>query len=97
MERLRCGVIFTDSFLAYLRDESQKTPDDSVLVINYVHCADGPREGESWWSLVREPVDRFEPRDLFEASGVRVALSRQTQMALKWKYVDYKDGQVKVA
>jgi hypothetical protein len=101
MERLRCGTILMDRFIAFLKEEdamqrSQGTS-DPVVILEYVKCADGARAGQAFWSLMwsKGIADR---KDwcLFPVSGVTIYMSRQTQQALKWKYIDYIDNQVVV-
>jgi len=97
-ERLRCGVIFTNRFIDYLigRCAAEAKP-GHVAEINYVHCIEGELKGDSWWSLTWAALPRFTPAELFNVQGLEIALSKQTQKALKWKYIDFKDGKVLVA
>ena len=102
MERLRCGVILTDRFLAFLQSEnaarraeagdSDETP---VAIVDYVKCAEGPRAGTAYWHLGwGKGAAKMQDWCLFRVEGVTIYMSRQTQRALKWKHIDYLDGQV---
>lgn len=98
MERLRCGVIFTGAFIDYLRGRcATEAEAGTVPEIHYLHCVEGENRGKSWWNLTWSSRSRFAESELFHLRGLEVALSRQTQKALRWKYIDCKDGQVTVA
>jgi hypothetical protein len=102
MERLRCGVILTDSFLSYLEQESllqSEGLDQSsvypVAIVDYVKCAEGPRAGTAYWKLSwGKGPSGLQDWCLFRTRNITIYMSRQTQRALKWKHIDYRDGQV---
>lgn len=101
MEKLRCGTILTDRFIAFLREEdaSQRSNGvpNPVAILEYVRCAEGDRAGQAFWSLMWGRGDaQMQDWCLFKISGVTIFMSRQTQHALKWKHIDYIDNQVVV-
>ena len=99
MDKLRCGVILTDAFVAFLRREAARQEMGSgelVAIIEYVKCVEGQRAGESWWKLAWGRAAGREEWCLFPIDGLRIYLSKQTQHALKWKHIDYRDGTVTV-
>ena len=58
MIRLRCGVIFTDAFLAWLRDwvvREGSSHEGRVMALEYVRCKEGLRQGQAWleWMWVK--------------------------------------------
>ncbi|MCB1094407.1 MAG: hypothetical protein KDN22_02405 [Verrucomicrobiae bacterium] len=99
MEKLRCGTILMDRFIAFLKEEdalqrSQGTS-DPVVILEYVKCVEGDRAGEAFWSLVwGRGVAGRKDWCLFSVAGVTIYMSRQTQQALRWKHIDYIDNQV---
>jgi hypothetical protein len=98
MERLRCGVIFTGPFIDYLLGRcATESQSGHVAEISYIHCVDGEHKGQSWYSLTFAARARFQQTELFLIRGLEIALSKQSQKALKWKYIDYKDDKVIVA
>ena len=102
MIRLRCGVVLTDRFLRYLAEEAARRKAavqgiEPVAIIDYVKCSDGLRSGQAWWNLTwGKCTGNLENWCLFDAEGVPVYLSRQTQRALRWKHIDYVGGKVQV-
>ncbi len=95
MERLRCGVIFTDPFLAFLGGlaarEAVLHPGE-VLALDYIRCVDGARAGQSWleWMWVRR--SGLSEHCFFRVAGLELYLSPPTQQGLKHRYLDMRDG-----
>ena len=101
MERLRCGTILLDRFLQFLSDEACRLRSEGkthpVAILEYIQCAEGRRAGQAFWSLMWGSGQRdLQDWCLFEAGGVPIYMSRQTQLALQWKYIDFIDNKVVV-
>ena len=105
MERLRCGVILTDNFLSYLKAEfvlqrmegDTSVESEPVAIVDYVKCAEGARAGQAFWNLSwGSGVRGLQDWCLFRVDAMTIYMSRQTQRALKWKHIDYREGQVVV-
>lgn len=98
MEKLRCGVVLTDAFLSFLKAEATREAADiekPTAIIEYVKCAEGLRAGEAWWKLTWAKSVGREDWCLFPlAAGFQIYLAPQTQKALKWKHIDYREGRV---
>ncbi|MGK0189008.1 MAG: hypothetical protein ACI9R3_004824 [Verrucomicrobiales bacterium] len=101
MEKLRCGTILTARFIAYLAEENTRQrareTTNPVAILEYVKCAEGARAGQAFWSLIwGRGNPEMQDWCLFKVADVTIFMSRQTQQALKWKYIDYVDNQVVV-
>lgn len=70
---------------------------EPVAILEYLKCAEGARAGQAYWSLLWGNGARdLQDWCLFKVGGVTVYMSRQTQLALKWKHIDFIDNQVVV-
>ena len=99
MERLRCGVVYTTEFAAFLEKWWRAQPEHhaaKVPSLEYVHCRDGPRAGESWASLMWMYVRHLPDYELFEIAQVRLHLPRASQKGLKWRCLDAREGELVV-
>lgn len=97
MLRLRCGVIFLDEFLGHLAERAlERAGEDRITTIEYVGCVEGPSAGKQWARLGWTRPLGLPDECLFDAGGVRVCMSPQTQLGLRDKWVDYKDGELVV-
>jgi hypothetical protein len=94
MEKLRCGVILLPDFIGHLQALCAKREDGLLPAIDYVRCVDGPRSGESWWSLTWTSARAVRPYNLFKVGEMQIYLSPQTQKALRHRYIDFRDGAV---
>ena len=75
MERLRCGVVYTQEFVAFLEKWWQAQPqlhDAKIPSLDFVHCRSGERAGESWAALTWRSVRNLPEQELFEIAPVRV-------------------------
>ena len=99
MDRLRCGVIVTKEFSTFLHDwcrsESVQSS-ERVPSLEFVHCREGPRAGESWATLSWVPSAKIPEHDCFLVGEVRLHLSKQSQRGLKWRCLDAKEGKLVV-
>lgn len=106
MIRLRCGVILTDPFLAWLRDwtaQEGTSHAGRVMAIEYTRCGEGPRAGQAWleWMWVKRAG--LSPHCVFRVEGVATEkdvavpldlyLSPQSQAGLRWRHLDVRGGQ----
>lgn len=99
MDRLRCGVIYTTEFASFLHRWWMADPHhhaDRIPSLDFVHCKDGPRAGESWVSLSWVFRKGLPDHELFEISGIQLHLPRQSQKGLKWRCLDAKNGRMVV-
>ncbi len=100
MERLRCGVILTDAFLAHLQDlleEGAPAHPGQVLAIDYIRCRDGERAGQSWleWFWVsRKALTTEHCFFRIPSLGAEVYLSPQSQQGLKNRFIDFRKNAV---
>ncbi len=97
MQRLRCGVILTDAFLAWLEEwlKAEGTSHEArVLAFEYLRCKDGPRGGEAWLEWFWAKRAGLSEHNLFRIGGVEVYLSPGTQAGLKWRCLDAKEGRL---
>ena len=94
MERLRCGVILLPQFIKHLQALCAGREDALLPAIDYVKCVDGPRRGDSWWSLTWTSDKAVRASNLFRVAGVQIYLSPQTQKALRHRYIDFRGGGV---
>lgn len=94
MDRLRCGVILLPAFIEHLQGLCARREDGLLPAIDYVRCVDGPRKGDSWWSLTWTSDKAVLARNLFKVGDYRIYLSPQSQKALKHRYIDFRDGGV---
>jgi hypothetical protein len=100
MDRLRCGVIYTDAFAKYLgdwwrSDISQHAT--KVPSLDFVHCKEGPRAGESWITLTWLLSKKLPDYEMFTVSEIPLHLPRQSQKGLKWRCLDARNGRVVLA
>jgi len=106
MIRLRCGVILTDPFLAWLREwtgTEGTSHEGRVLALEYVRCRDGPRAGQAWLEWLWVKRTGLSTHCLFRVEGVAkeknapapldLYLSPQTQTGLRWRHLDAHNGQ----
>ena len=99
MERLRCGVVYTQEFAAFLEKWWQAQPqlhDAKIPSLDFVHCRSGERAGESWAALTWRSVRNLPEQELFEIAPVPLHLPRASQKGLKWRCLDAWDGQLMV-
>jgi hypothetical protein len=99
LERLRCGVIITGAFREWV--EKWKAREGAanfglVPELSYVRCREGERAGQSWVSLIWQPLGWAKEHEIFEIGSVRVYLQRQTRLALKDRCLDIKDDRIVV-
>lgn len=99
MERLRCGVVVTGRFIAFVEAlvaaEAANHP-GAVLCVEYLRCREGARAGEAWleWFWVRR--EGLSEAAIFRIGRAEVYLSPQTQQGLKWRYLDAEAGSPRV-
>lgn len=96
MQRLRCGVILTDAFLAWLDAwvaEQGSSHEARVLAIEYLRCREGLRAGQAWLEWFWAKRQGVAEHNLFWVNGVDLYLSPTTQKGLKWRCLDAKEGQ----
>lgn len=106
MLRLRCGVILTDPFLAWLREWTAREGTSHagrVLALDYIRCREGPRAGQAWLEWLWVKRAGLSPHCLFRIDGVATEqnapapldlyLSPQTQAGLRWRHLSARDGQ----
>lgn len=97
LERLRCGIIVTETFIQWLK--AWKTREGGanfglIAELNYVKCREGERAGQSWVSLVWRPLDGVKPHELFEVGTVRLFFPKQTRQALKERCLDIREDRI---
>jgi len=106
MIRLRCGVILTDAFLAWLREWTATEGTSHagrVLALDYIRCREGPRAGEAWLEWLWVKRHGLSPHCVFRIDDVAVEndqsapldlyLSPQSQKGLRWRHLDARHGQ----
>ncbi|MFN0125848.1 MAG: hypothetical protein ACKV19_04085 [Verrucomicrobiales bacterium] len=106
MIRLRCGVILTDPFLAWLREWTAREGTSHVgrvLAIDYIRCREGARAGQAWleWFWVKRAG--LSPHCLFRIEAMAmetgapapldIYLSPATQQGLRWRHLDARGDQ----
>jgi hypothetical protein len=99
LERLRCGVIITGAFKEWLEEwKAREGAANFGLIpeLSYVRCKEGERAGQSWVSLIWQPLGGAKPHEIFEIGSTRVYFQRQTRQALKDRCLDIKDGRIVV-
>lgn len=98
MIRLRCGTILLDGFLAHLAERSLEHPDAAgrVVTLEYVRYLDGDRAGKQWARLGSTGAKGLPDDCLFDADGVALCMSVQTQQGLRDKWIDYREGELVV-
>ena len=98
MTRLRCGTILLDGFLAHLAEKSVERADaeDRVITLEYVKCIEGDRAGQQWARLGSTFRRGLPEESLFEVDGLTLCMSQQTQLGLREKWVDHRDGELVV-
>ena len=100
LQRLRCGIIVTEAFVAWLRAWQQREAGANFGLIpelNYVRCGEGERAGQSWLSLIWRPLDGVKEHEIFHIGGVRLFIPRQSRSALRERCVDVRDGALVVS
>ena len=99
LERLRCGVITTAAFRAYLAKWHEETEGGNFGLIpqlDYVRFATGERAGQAYASLLWQPINKLKPHEIFEIGSVKVYLSKATRTALREHCLDEKGGAILV-
>lgn len=100
MERLRCDIILSDAFLAYLEQEqsvhTRAGEVADVATIHYVRCSEGPHQGEAWWNLTWDKRKGMDVANLFRAGNLVLNINQQARRGLRWTYLDYQNGEVVV-
>lgn len=96
MERLRCGVILLPAFIEHIQTLCAAREDELLPAIDYINVVDGPRKGDSWWSLTWTSDKSVRASNLFKVGEHRIYISPQTQKALKHRYIDFRNGGVYV-
>jgi hypothetical protein len=99
LERLRCGVIITDAFKEWVEAwQAREGGANFGLVpeLSYVRCREGERAGQSWVSLIWQPLGGSKEHDFFEIGRVRVRLPKQTRHALRDRCLDIKEDRIVV-
>jgi hypothetical protein len=97
MDRLRCGVIYTQAFTNFLREWWLAEPTHhgtKIPSLHFVHCREGSRAGESWASLSWILEKKLPEHELFEVAGIRLHLPKQSQKGLQWRCLDARNGQL---
>lgn len=95
LERLRCGVITTGAFRDFLKVWHEDTAGGNfglVPQLDYVRCASGERAGQSWISLIWQPLKGIKAHEIFEIEGIKVYLPKNTRTALKERCLDAAAG-----
>lgn len=99
LERLHCGVITTGVFREFLKAWHEDTAGGNfglVPQLEYVRCATGERAGQSWISLIWQPLKGVRAHEIFELDGVKVYLPKNTRTALKDRCLDVENGTIAV-
>lgn len=99
LTRLRCGIIVTDAFVAWLeawREREAAAHFGLVPEISYVRCREGERAGQSWVSVIWRALDGVQEHEIYEVGSVRVFFARQTRVALRERCLDVREGAVVV-
>jgi hypothetical protein len=99
MDRLRCGVIITQEFSSFLTEWWRAEPSqhaERVPSLEFVHCGEGARAGESWVTLSWVLAKKLPEHERFDVDGVPLHLSRQSQRGLKWRCLDAREGKLVV-
>jgi hypothetical protein len=96
MHRLRCGVIYTNAFADYLATVGEQASPDTILALEYVRFASGPRKGTAWWRMDWLPTQSTDLQCHFTIGKISVFISAQSQRGLKERCLDWRDGQVVV-
>jgi len=96
MHRLRCGVIYTNAFAAYLAAMGHPAsgPGRKIISVDYVRCSTGDSAGKEWWKIEWVPEHRAPEECRFKIGDIPICLSRQSQRGLKHRCIDCRDGQV---
>jgi len=98
-ERLPCGIILTAAFREWLDAwKAREAPAHFGLIpeLNYVHCREGTRAGQSWVSLLWRPLDGVHDHEIQAVGSVRIFFPKQTRVALRDRCLDIKDGAIVV-
>lgn len=99
MDRLRCGVIYTNAFAEYLQNWWALEPrhhNSSIPSLEYFSCKEGPRKGEQWMTISWILKNGLEEHTLFTLGQVPLHLGKSAQRALKTKCLDIFHGSVVV-
>lgn len=99
MQRLRCGVILTDAFLAWFDGwiaAEGASHEARVLAFEYLRCREGARAGQAWLEWFWAKRSGLSDHNLFHINGVEVYLSPSTQKGLKWRCLDAHGGRPRV-
>lgn len=99
MDRLRCGVIYTNEFSAFLKSWWEAGPEHHsarIPSLDFVRCREGARSGESWATLGWVPRRNVPDYEVFAVGVTPLHLPRQSQKGLKWSCLDAVDGKLLV-
>jgi hypothetical protein len=99
MHRLPCGVIYTNAFaehLASLDAPLRTTEQQYVLSLEYLRLTKDDGQQEDWWQMNWVPEKRTPLAQRFTIGSVPVSLSKQTQLGLKHRCLDWRNGSVVV-
>ncbi len=99
MDRLRCGVIYTDAFSALLTGWWAAEPAahaERVPSLEFVRCGEGERAGECWVALTWMLVKKLPEHERFTIGGVPLHLSKQSQKGLQHRCLDAREGKLMV-
>ena len=99
LERLRCGIIVTSTFMEWLEAWKQRegsANSGQIPELNFVLCKEGARAGQSWVSLVWRPLEGTAEHEIHAVGTVRVFFPRQTRTALRDRCIDIRDDRIVV-
>ena len=96
MHRLRCGVIYTNAFADYLATVNADASPDTIIALEYVRFASGPKKGTAWWRMDWLPMINTDEAHRVTIGSVLVFISAQSLRGLKDRCLDWRDGQVVV-
>jgi hypothetical protein len=97
LNKLRCGVIYTDDFSDYLAGVHAEQAEDNpyrILTLEYLRCASGTLKGKAWWQLLWIPVDAAPDYRCFHMGGTPVHIPRAAQHGLRERCLSYENGRV---
>ncbi len=99
LAKLTCGIIYTDSFREWikLRQEAEsRAHPHRVLTLDYVRCASGPQRGRAWCQVHWLPEDAAPRHQVFVIDGVSIHFPKNTQIGLRERCLDCRNGQIVV-
>jgi len=97
LNKLRCGVIYTDDFSDYLARVSAEQVDDNpyrILTLEYIRCASGTLKGKAWWQLHWTPSDAAPEYRCFRMGSTDVYIPRAVQHGLRERCLSFENGRV---